>query len=146
MGDKSFQIIQDNPILGVGAGNWKYNYPYYKVDDIETSLFYNTVFNRPHNDFIWVFSETGLIGFILLMLIIMYIGRHSLFRIIQEKNIKNILIISTLIGLLIISFFSFPRERILHIVITSILLAILFVSTNQLKNLVCWQLLPCFLF
>jgi O-antigen ligase len=133
--DKSFQIIQDNPILGVGAGNWKYNYAYYKVDNIQAALYYNTVFCRPHNDFIWVFSETGIIGFSLLMLIIIYIGRHSLFRAIEEKNIRNLLIISGLVGLLIISFFSFPKERILHIGFTCILLSIVIVSTNKIRRI-----------
>ena len=57
--NSSLKLIFDNPILGVGPGNWKINI-------WEYNLYFNTFGDsfaqRPHNDFFWVFSEGGFLA------------------------------------------------------------------------------------
>lgn len=66
-GDKSrltlwkhtFSMIGEHPILGVGAGNWRVHYPLFAQGDL---MHPRTITYRPHNDFLWVWSETGILG------------------------------------------------------------------------------------
>ena len=57
----SREMYLDHPLLGVGPGNWKLHYPAYGTQGTRASegeLF----FQRPHNDYIWVLTETGPLG------------------------------------------------------------------------------------
>ncbi len=130
--NKSVKMIQSKPIIGVGASNWKYNYSKYTVNDLERSRNYNIVFKRAHNEYLTILSETGLIGFTLLILIILSLIHKKLSTEIASYDIKKILFVCTLIGIGLISFFSFPKERITHIVFVSIIIAIY--SFNQLQS------------
>jgi len=63
MWEKTALLIQEKPFTGVGAGNWRIIFPKNGV----TGLFHESkqvFFKRPHNDFLWVFSENGLFGFL----------------------------------------------------------------------------------
>ncbi len=121
----SFQLVAEKPFSGVGAGNWQYNYQKFGVGEIEKTSFYNASFKRPHNDFIWVLSETGLVGLLLVVFLISYLGYKGCQRFVETKDQELLLILSALVGLLIISLFSFPKERIMHIVLTALFIAVL---------------------
>jgi tetratricopeptide (TPR) repeat protein len=128
--NKTTQIIIDNPILGIGSGNWKYNYSKYSIKDIDKILFYNKSFQRPHNDFLWILSETGIVGFALITLILFFLIKHSFLKIRASENKKSLILFSFLTGLLIISFFSFPKERITHILLVAVILGLLIKDLN----------------
>jgi len=121
---KTFSLIREHPIFGVGAGNWQYNYLFYGIGEIENVSRHNISFQRPHNDLLWIMAETGIVGFMLILLVIIYIFKKS-FSEIKAGNFNVILYFSFLSGLLVESCFSFPKERILHIFLTSIILALL---------------------
>lgn len=55
----TLNMIADAPILGRGLGNWEYFYPLYDKGDM-VSPKNNPL--RPHNDFLWLWAETGLVG------------------------------------------------------------------------------------
>jgi O-antigen ligase len=60
---KTVTMIRDNFFLGVGTGNWKISLPKYSLK----GLMWNDmmrIFVRAHNDFLQVFAETGVFGFI----------------------------------------------------------------------------------
>jgi len=111
----SVEMIKDNPILGVGIGNWKYIYPLYARSAKIDLLFsaerqpYNT-----HNDYVQIFTETGLIGgtaFLLLLAVCFITALKSFFQ--EEDYPTAMLSLSLLWALLtfvIIAFFSFPFE------------------------------------
>lgn len=135
--ENTIELIKEKPILGVGAGNWQYNFLKHSVSDINKIAHNNTTFQKPHNDFLWVLSELGIIGILLFLLIVFFIFKPALKPILKEHNIELSLIISFLIGLAVISFFSFPKERLTHISLTAILISILLLrtkSTLQLKH------------
>ncbi|WP_169736023.1 O-antigen ligase family protein [Crocinitomix catalasitica] len=120
------ELIKENPIIGVGTGNWQYNYSKFSINNIDKARNYNTFFKRPHNDFLWVLSENGIIGFVLLICIIGYIGRVSIKMFLIDKDINRLILLSGAVGFIMISFFSFPKERVPHIILVAILLAFQF--------------------
>lgn len=122
-------LIKEYPFFGVGAGNWQYLFSKYSISHIDNIVKSSISFQRPHNDFLWILSESGIIGFSLIVFILLYILikiRISLKSGLDDhRSIKTKIFFSFLCGLLVISFFSFEKERISHIIIASILIALL---------------------
>ncbi len=57
----SKEMFLDNPISGVGAGQWKVAYPGTGLKGTNESVMNGTTsVLRPHNDLIWLLSETGV--------------------------------------------------------------------------------------
>ncbi len=118
------ELINEKPITGVGAGNWKVSiYPYY-------SKFLPSVFRHwrsPHNDYLWVASEKGIPGLVLyisMFVLLLYYGLKLLLK--SQKTGKVAEISLTLFGItgfIVISLFSFPSERINHMVFLGLLAA-----------------------
>ncbi len=73
---------------------------------------------RPHNDFFWVCSETGVLGLFGYLLfwgvIIFYSLRIIRHAVDNQKKLFTILMLFGVIGFAVISCFSFPKERIFH--------------------------------
>jgi O-antigen ligase len=118
---KSLYMVKEAPLLGVGLGQWKIVLPRYgRIEKYEISDrgIREFVFQRPHNDYIWVLSETGVLGlacYVSFFLFLIYYALRIFFRSEDtEKKVFSILMLFGLIGYLVISFFSFPRERIFH--------------------------------
>jgi O-antigen ligase len=135
--ENTIDIIKEQPILGVGSGNWQYNFLKYSVSQIDIIVFYNTTFQKPHNDYLWILSELGIIGFTFFLLILFFIFKPVIKSVLKEYNIELSLLLSFIIGLAIISFFSFPKERITHICLTAVLISLLLIrtkSTFQIKH------------
>ena len=143
----SLEMIKENKIFGVGAGNWQIYFPKYGLDKfgIENEVTKGIMtYQRPHNDFIWIFCEMGIIG------ILSYLFLFAAFLFYGLKLIKNqsenkanwlyALFISTIIGYIIIAFADFPFERIEHQIILftifSIVLGNYYLNkTTKLKTL-----------
>ena len=112
--NSSLQLIADNPILGVGPGNWK-------VEVWQYGLYFeswgNSFAQRPHNDFLWVFSEGGVIAGLSYILIFLILLRDSYYLHKNRKEEDGIfysLLFSGFLGFGFISFLDFPLERISH--------------------------------
>lgn len=138
MWKRTVQLIREQTLTGVGAGNWATFYPNEDTEVIITSKKY-VFFQRPHNDFLWVFAEIGILGFFaycsLFVLILI-----PCFRAIKEmdspdKKLKIWVLLSGLIGYIIIANFSFPKERIEHQIWFALMLAMLsFYLQDYFKN------------
>jgi O-antigen ligase len=119
--ENSFQMIKENTIFGVGAGNWQIYFPKFGLDKFGIgNIIANgtTTYQRPHNDFLWIFCEMGIMGiisYLFLFLSFFYYG-IKLIKNQQEKkaNWLYALFLSTIIGYILISFADFPFERIEH--------------------------------
>ncbi len=127
---KSIRMIKDNPLFGVGPGQWKIVLPHYgRIERMwESEQGLNEIhFQRPHNDYLWVLSEVGLFGFLFYLSIfatsIFYIVRLLLESGDADKKLFSILMLLGIIGYMVISFFSFPRERIAHNVYLILIMA-----------------------
>lgn len=128
--ENSMQMAKENPILGVGLGNWQILFPKYglnQFDDYAMANGENTL-QRPHNDFIWILCETGILGLLAYLMIfgLVFFQLYSLIKNTTDakEKWKFFFIMSALVGYLLISFFDFPYERIEHQVILMLLLAI----------------------
>lgn len=111
-------MIQDNNLLGVGPGNWKILFPKYG-SDIWRARQGLVQFQRPHNDFLWVLSEQGIIGllsyvFMFLVMINFALKNSENQNLSREERILSRLILAGLMAYLCFAFFSFPKERIFH--------------------------------
>lgn len=131
---KTLRMIRENPIMGVGPGQWKIVLPSYgrierwRESDKDSGECPGEVrFQRPHNDYLWVLSETGIPGFLcylsFFLILIIYI-----FRIVRrshdtDKKVFSIFMLSGITGYMVISFFSFPKERIAHTVFLMLIAA-----------------------
>ena len=102
----SLKMFSDNWLLGVGVGQWAICFPVYGL-----SLWRlrqgEVVMQRPHNDMLENFTELGFAGGVIFLLILIYP------LLIKAKTSKEQLIKFGLISFIIISFFSFPQERII---------------------------------
>ena len=102
---RTLDMVADHPVLGVGLGAWMFHYPAYDRGEWITR---NTAPQRPHNDFIWILSETGLIGFALYLWIVGLIA-ICLWR---AETFRELALCTGALAYLGHSFFSFPRERV----------------------------------
>ncbi len=134
--EKTFNLLNNKYLLGYGIGSWKIEI--IKMNNKNLKSEDNTTFyQRPHNDFLWVLFETGILGLIsyLLLFIMAFV---FLFRISFKLTDKKSIIFYTMMfyvlsGFLIFSLFSFPKERIEHLLFISYFFIII-ISKNQEIN------------
>ncbi len=116
---KTADMVAAHLPWGVGAGNWKINFAAYGIGDLPENVAEGwTNFVRPHNEFLLVLSETGLLGiigwllfFIFILIIIIRAGRQA---IANEHSSLVFLMMFGVLSYLIASSFSFERERVEH--------------------------------
>jgi len=130
----TWQMIKENPIFGVGAGNWQIFFPKYGLQNfMQTNYLISdgyTTFQRPHNDFLWIWSEIGIAG----LFIYISICGLSIYQAIQ--NIKATLptqdkiiaagFLAGIIGYVFIAFVDFPLERSEHQLLLIIIIAVIY--------------------
>ena len=114
----SKRMILDNSLGGVGIGNWKIYFPKYG-SDIWRARQGMVQFQRPHNDFIWVLSELGILGlltYVSIFISAFYCGLKILLQMPVKPQERNLIIwvLVSLLAYIVVSLFSFPRERIYH--------------------------------
>lgn len=123
--DNTVQMISEHPIAGVGAANWQIQMPKYgmqKFYEVNYTISEGlTNFQRPHNDFLWVWAETGVIGFFayLLIFVLSLIYAYQLVKRTDSLSLKmgyGMLFVQVL-GFMVISSADFPWERIEHPVV-----------------------------
>tara|TARA_B100001758_G_scaffold247961_1_gene269267 strand:+ start:25906 stop:27840 length:1935 start_codon:yes stop_codon:yes gene_type:complete len=129
----SVQLIYDNPIFGVGPGNWKVKIGKYGLYQSSVG---KSFAQRPHNDFLWVFSEGGLIPGILYLLLFLILLRDSYLLYKHRKGQERLfysLLFSCFLGFGFISMVDFPMERLSHTIIFFVLASFV-ISARTKKN------------
>jgi O-antigen ligase len=122
--DKSYAMFRKHPAIGVGAGNWHIFFPDHTLRGLWRAEDLNYTFQRPHNDFLWILDETGLIGFNLFLLFIFSVLLITFRAFIKTGfNIETSLAFLITVGYLVISMFDFPKERIEHLVWIHLIMA-----------------------
>ena len=110
----SFGMFKDAPVIGVGAGNWKLALAKYNRYIEQKAAFVRLYYRQPHNDFIWVLCEMGVIGFMAYISIFAAIVYYCI-------KAKNYLVLAVLASYSVAANFSFPRERAFHSLIFIVL-------------------------
>jgi len=124
--DKSIDIWKENPFTGCGIGNWKIEILRHGSEGLHSESG-EIFFQRPHNDFLWTLAENGLIGGIAWFALIIF-GIFAAFKQLihpQSSQKKQWLLMAflALIGFTVISFFSYPKERVFHTAMLALYLA-----------------------
>lgn len=154
----TLKIVKDNPLTGDGLGSWKTDILKYGNKGLKSEDNI-TFYTRPHNDYLWVLAETGIFGFIFFVGIWLFClgyvvklvrsqksevrsqkteagSWQSAVGSWQEDNTIIYVLFFVLVSYLTLSFFSFPRERIEHMVVMGFVISIILikrlsVSSNQ---------------
>ena len=134
MWEKSLKMFLEYPLTGVGPGGWKIALPLYGTEGLRSASG-RIHFVRPHNDFLWVLSETGIFGLLSFMAIfvMVFIYLFRLLLTIKEAETKLLLLLMGfgIIAYLLVSMVSFPRERIFHSMILMVMMAIVISFYHQ---------------
>ena len=108
----TISMFAESPVFGVGSGNWSVHYP--RIDRGDRVTF-GAAPERPHNDLLWILSETGLPG----LLCYLWLGVSILRRawgLLQSRSERvrwlAAACLTSLLAITIHSLFSFPKERI----------------------------------
>jgi O-antigen ligase/lipopolysaccharide biosynthesis regulator YciM len=107
----SGEMIKENPITGVGIGNWKI-----KILEKENRTKANFLFfYKVHNDFIEISTETGILGGLLFISIFFFIIFKFLKSILRKENEEKIkYLFLPAFGIMAYTFdafFNFPHDR-----------------------------------
>ena len=121
----SLNMIQEQPLLGVGPGNWKL-----RVLEYENQTKPNFIYSyKAHNDFLEIPAEKGLISGLLYIGIFFFVGWAFLkayFHRRQSEILYRYLFLATS-GLIFYSFdamFNFPHDRPEMVILYALYLAI----------------------
>lgn len=125
----AIKSIFENPILGIGSGNWK-------IKSIEYDRFSIVDYTIPyhvHNDFLEVTAELGILGFLFLYGIVIFLLAKFLINFFKNRfnnsdNISYFISISIII-FFIDSFFNFPLAR--PVIFLPILILFIFFCTKN---------------
>lgn len=122
----TLEMIASAPFLGVGIGNWQYVYPNFDRGQVSSK---GGTPRRPHNDYLWISAETGLLGAVLFAWILIAAVRTSRRAAGAGRDRAAFLQIVAAIGSLVAigahSLFSFPLERIPVTFVGALCLAVL---------------------
>lgn len=134
---KTILLIKENPVLGKGLSSWKIEILKYGNHNLHSED-NKTFYQRPHNDYLWILAEQGLIG-LLLYISLFFILFYYIIKIIkktdkEENKIFFILISWILFSFMLISVFSFPKERIEHNIFLSLISALIIIYYNKQKT------------
>ena len=111
--EHSLQMTQEHPLSGVGPGQWRIHFPKYGLIGMDPSVAEGArPISRPHNDFIWVLSEMGIVGLFFFVGFLAWVGWFALKRYrAQPKEFELSAWLSILALVLIYASFEFPIER-----------------------------------
>lgn len=129
--NNSVEMLKENPVLGVGPGNWKINFPKYGLEGLENSVLQGvTQVQRPHNDYLWVLTEGGPLALIFFLGIFGLALAQLLKNLKQPVDKENLAIDMAagfgLVAYLVFSLTDFPLERTSHSMLVAAMLALVF--------------------
>ena len=109
--DNAFKIIKKNPVLGIGLGNWKIEAISYEKTQSNNLL----ISDHPHNDFLEIAAETGILNAIIYLFIFIFGLFLNLKNIFSKKEYESKIIAAIALLLLtsygIDALFNFPLYR-----------------------------------
>ena len=136
--EHSVTLFKENPWLGIGMGDWKIDI--LRFPPVNSEAEYGKLyFQRPHNDYLWVLSESGIFALLAFLGIFGYLI-FSVFKILKQNEDRETrnriyLLLAGIIGYIIFSTFSFSKERIEEIVLLHALFAAILLEVKPRNTL-----------
>jgi len=113
------EMVKEQPLTGIGAGNWKINFPKYGLQGTNQSVMEGeTNISRPHNDMLWVLSEMGIPAWIALAVFQLFLLFISVKLLNHADGIKRDYAMASIFGLVAFAAYGigeFPMERTLAV-------------------------------
>jgi O-antigen ligase len=132
----TLDMIPEKPVFGYGPGNWKLHAPKFHNGRFTEENELN--WQRPHNDFLWVLAEKGLVGFLIYLGIFAFVFYFLIAVIRKSVDVDDkkfaLLLIFGLSMYLAASFFDFPYERVFHQTYLGIIFAVSLVLFSRTKE------------
>ncbi|MBK7214475.1 MAG: O-antigen ligase family protein [Bacteroidales bacterium] len=125
---KSLGLIKTTPLQGVGAGNWKLRVAGIAEPPNPELLPRNFTYSQPHNEWIAILSELGIIGFLLAFIVLILPLLILFLKLLtgkQQLSSSAAAIGCVLAGFLVSASFDFPFHRVEHLVLMFLLYALL---------------------
>lgn len=124
--EKSFEMFKESPLIGIGTANWNIYLPDYGTEGMRSGEG-QIIYQRPHNDFLWVLAENGIVAFIFygLLYLMAIIYQVQIIRKSQSIQLKlfALALFFFMISYGIAAMLSFPSERPVHSLILSLVFA-----------------------
>lgn len=136
------EMVAEHPLIGLGPAGWKYDilrrgFTAY-TDDYAVRYF-----PAPHNDFLWVCSESGfpaLAGYAGIILLLFFLAvRKGMRSETLRDRLRFILLAAGLIIWVLISGFNFPLERVDHLIVFAAYAALILQGSTVTLGAVRWQ-------
>lgn len=130
---KSLKVFYDYPLLGCGSGNWQFNYAKHSVAGIK-NLENRITAQHPHNEYLSLLSENGLIGVIVAVVLGMILIQQLSYALKTTEQQRLKFLIGIGCGLAIDAFFSFPKERLITASGMALILAMVMTELNTTQT------------
>ncbi len=134
---KSWQLFERHPLSGVGIGNWKIVCPGLGLTrtSAETGDVY---YQQPHNDYLWVLTETGVFGLAAYLLVFGLAFGYAI-RVLRQspshdEAIFVLLMLFATVCFMVDAFFSYPRERVELLTFSTLILAAIVSTCHRLQK------------
>ncbi len=114
---KTFHLVKTYPLCGVGAGNWKIMIPSCPEPVNPEHTIKNYTYSQPHNEWIGILAELGIVGLIFAMLLFFLPVCFVFYRIFlhhQAVSFPAVFYASFITGFYLFCFFDFPLKRVEH--------------------------------
>ena len=130
--DASVQMIKEKPLIGTGLFKWSGYYPQYNGDYFnDKNLFY--VHNiHAHNDFLEVFSESGIAASIVFILIFITITLTLFNR--SKMNEKYFPLLLTFLITFAFSFVAFPNYKFASFFLAAVVSGVALIAPTEKGN------------
>ncbi len=105
--DTTLKMIQNWPIIGVGPGNWRIQYPVHANGQMIDA---QAVPHRPHNDFLAIWAESGTAAIVLFAALLFYSCRSAARSILGEDRRLVLAASASVASCIANGLFGFPKE------------------------------------
>ncbi len=131
----SVKIIASHPVSGVGLGNWKIISPAYGIGSASYMSTGVIRFVHPHNDFLFIASELGILGLLVFLVFIGWLFFYAFKLSARAENKTTLLLglalICGLFSYCMISLFSLPTNRIYPFLLLMLFAAIIITENSR---------------
>ncbi len=133
--ENSTDMIKENPLTGVGAGNWRIHFPKHGLNKVDLNVMQGiTHIQRPHNDYLWVAAEGGIITVLfyiaLFVLTLIQIRKNLMKSESAQDLVVNLCLLFGVALYMAFSFVDFPMERLSHSLLIISMIALAFQKSD----------------
>ena len=126
----SLDRILENPFIGIGIGNWRYE----SIQWDKNNLTNYVVPYHNHNDFLQIATEVGLFGLVFYLLIYFFPIKKAYYKLKNSNSYKNSMIFYCLLSMIVFfsdSMLNFPMSR--PNIMVSVIITLGYLSIDKVK-------------